>query len=151
MITDMALIRNWNQELSGARERKRPEKQSGQRKKVAGERRWPEKDSGWRESGWRKKWPEARERNESQHSLLAQTERHVTSFEPFGNFPVTLNREGMALQGKLPSTNLFFTAAQPDSENPQQFFTWSHQCCTNSTAMLLCIPEKRFPSTCNGE
>jgi hypothetical protein len=52
MITDMALIRNWNQELSGVRERKRLEKQSGQRK-VAGERRWPEKDSGWR-----KKWPE---------------------------------------------------------------------------------------------
>jgi hypothetical protein len=34
---------------------------------------------------------------QSQHLLLAHTERHLASFEPFGSFPVTLNREGMAL------------------------------------------------------
>lgn len=51
---------------------------------------------------------------ESQHSLLAPTERHVTSFEPFGSFPVTLNQEGMALvhhcKPNICASKLFFTA-----------------------------------------
>jgi hypothetical protein len=52
-------IRNWNQELSGAREL--AGERSGQRKK------WPEKEVARERSGQRKKWPEkevARERNE---------------------------------------------------------------------------------------
>ena len=92
---------------------------------------------------------------QSQHSLLAQTERHATSFEPFGSFPVTLNREGMALvhhcKPKFYASRLFSTAAQPDSE----IFNTSSRGPINAVPSRqqcsFCISEKRFPSTCNGE
>jgi len=92
---------------------------------------------------------------QSQHSLLARTERHVTSFDPFGSFPVALNRERRALvhhcKPKILCIKLFLTAARPDSEIFNSSSRGPINAVPSQQQCSFCISETRFPSTCNGE
>lgn len=91
----------------------------------------------------------------SQHSLLAATERHVTSFEPFGSFPVTLNREGMALvhhsKPNICASSFSSPQQQPDSEISNSASRGPINIVPSRQRCSFCVSEKRFPSTCNGE
>jgi hypothetical protein len=63
---------------------------------------------------------------QSQHSLLAQTERHVTSFDPFGSFPVTLNRERMALVHRCKPKFCASSLSLPQHNLTRKFSTVLH-------------------------
>jgi hypothetical protein len=91
----------------------------------------------------------------SQHSLLAPTERYVTSFEPFGSFPVTLNRDGMALvhhcKPNTCASSFSSPQQQPDSEISNSSSRAPINIVPSRQRCSFCVSEKHFPSTCNGE